>query len=244
MIPETRSMNNRLNRHVRPGFVGRILGPVIVELIGAPWVVFPFLIGFTGLMLNWALAPSTFGGVFSYAGYGGLAVSFVTLVMQVLHRGGSLVEQQKLAKQQAELNSLQRELDVLDDRLVRDEDVRTQQCLRDIRQLYTNLRPSTNDAEGDTEGHVGLAEIEKLFRACVKQLSHTYDLWNAAQTMKGESRREAERDRERLLGEVFAAAEQLGAVVKQFHLRKGSENREELSRLTDQLNRQMENMSR
>lgn len=213
---------------------------VLLDLFGSPWVILPALAGFTGLILGWATSPGWFSGMCHMGGFISLLLGGGIFATRLALSGGSLVKRQKQYEHEESLKVLTEELDALDKNLVRDRDSRTQNCLREIRHLYENLQVDVREGKIASHNYAILTTIEDLFRACVSQLKQTFDLWEAARKMTGEPKTKTEEAREKLLQEVLQAADQLGIAVKQFHMKRGSRNRQDLSRLTDQLNTQID----
>ena len=156
---------------------------VLIDLFAAPAAVIPAAIGASMMILGWAFdggAILGFGGFMALlAGIGVGATRFFLFKDEIIDKAFNALD----TLQEEEKN---RELDILDTKLTRDRDPRTQAALRDMRALYSSfheqVRGSTIKADGIT-----IDGVETLFNECVSHLGETLILNNTDRSMSSEA---------------------------------------------------------
>lgn len=214
-----------------------IRNKVLWDLVLSPLTIMPVVAGLgAGLWsatmggpawLNVAAAVSVLGGI----GLLGLRSVFST---------------DRLAKQAyAELHAEQRErqekeLDRLRSRLRSDKDPRTQTYLRDLRGLYESFLEDVDDGTLSRSAGIVLDDVDKLFRAAVKHLEHSYDLWKTSSRLSGDAEQKLMAEREQVIQEVKQTIEHLSTSIEQFHYFRVDENESELDKLRSELDQTMQ----
>jgi hypothetical protein len=203
---------------------------VLLDLFGSPLTLFPLAAGAACLVLSWAIGGNSmlnFAGI--CGGLGGLA-TFATRLTGYK----ALLTKQRQYEHEEKIKHKKQELDLLDSKLTKDMDPRTQNCLREIRHLYQSLE---EDIKGDVSksGYQILETIEDLFHACVEQLEHSYELHETAKHLSGGNKKKVKKERERVVEEVVEATAHLGEFVQEFRVLKSKRNKKDLSSLRKKL---------
>ncbi len=199
---------------------------VFLDLLSSPWTIIPTALCWSLLMVAWALGNG--GALLSFLGIGGLVAGLGAMATRWILQGdeihkGAFEELQKEAFQkQAET------LDELDRRLRRDEDPRTENTLRELRDVYESFKTDTSWAE-DLDTRVSfeiVTRVERLFKECVNSLRRSLELWETAEKMRTEEiRSNVLESRGALLEEISRSLERLKKTVDSVHvlrLEKGS----------------------
>ncbi len=143
------------------------------------------------------------------------------------------------------LNAQQREaqeasLDALGQQLRNDQDPRTQSYLRNLRELYGSFQADIEQGKIASSARAVLGKVDKLFRAAVKHLEHSYHLWETAGRMSGDAKKSLLDERDHVIQEVQATIEHLGKSIEQFHSFRVNENKSELAKLREELEATMQ----
>jgi hypothetical protein len=216
---------------------------ILLALIASPVTLLPFAAGVTGLIITW---------VFSLGGVG----LFFSLVFVLLAAGtlltrlatGSLSEISKKALAEIQEEIKQRHdkyLDELYQRLLDDDDPRTDTALADLRTLMESFQQHdwADSKSFNTQSTLDiLAGIEELFNGCVSSLEKTLELYYAAKKLRTPSARKPLMERrETIIKEVNASVSQLGQILAQVQqLGVDDDNAAQLSRLRQDLNENLE----
>jgi hypothetical protein len=205
---------------------------VLLDIFAAPSTLLPIAGGLTALMASWATggdALLTFAGIAGVlAGAGVLASRLILGLDKITQQAYDyLVDRQRHEQEDA--------LERLDEQLVQDRDPRTQNCLRELRHLYSRLNEKVDSGRITPAAYDVVEGVDKLFGMCVSQLEHSLELWETAKTMRGPARDSMLSQRDQLVREVCESVIHLGNTVDQFHLVTTKKNREDLARLRNEL---------
>lgn len=209
---------------------------VLLDIFATPGTLLPIAGGLTALMASWATGGQpilSFAGVAGVLTGLGVFASRMVLGLEKITQNAydHVVDQQRRAQQES--------LEKLHERLVSDQDPRTQNCLRDLRHLYSRLKEKA-DKDRVTPAAYGVIEgVDKLFKSCIRQLDHSADLWETARGLKGPSRQALLRQRDDVVTEVCDAVTHLGETVERFHAMTAGENRTNLSQMRRELDESM-----
>ena len=210
---------------------------VLLDIFAAPSTLIPIAGGLTALMASWATngsATLNFAGIAGVLAGVGIFASRLILGLDKLTQDAYdfFVERQRADHESA--------LERLDDRLVKDRDSRTQNCLRELRHLYSQLNSKVESGRITPAAYDVIEGVDKMFNVCVKHLEHTLKLHDTARTMRGPAREKILEQREELIEEVCESVIHLGNTVEQFHLVTTKKNRDDLSRLRAELDESLE----
>ena len=210
---------------------------VLLDIFAAPSTLLPIAGGLTVLMASWASGGSVtlnFAGIAGVLGGFGILASRLILGLDKLTQDAYdfIVDRQRSDQEAA--------LERLDDQLVKDRDSRTQNCLRELRHLYSRLKTKVDSGRITPGAYDVIEGIDNMFRACVKQLGHSLELWETAKTMRGPARETILQQRNELVEEICATVVHLGNTVEQFHLVTTQKNRDDLARLRSELDESLE----
>ena len=191
---------------------------VLLDLFAAPSTVLPAAFGITGLLAGWALSSATIAmiGILGVvAGVGMLATRLIFGLDKITNRAyQTLVEKEE--------ERIHADLDALDQDLTKDGDPRTQESLRELRQLYDEFHKDIRD--GKTSGPTGhvVEKVEQVFQACIEQLKRSYEMYTSSHSMLRRARQLREDERDEVIMEVRKTVTHLGKVINEFHsMQKG-----------------------
>lgn len=210
---------------------------VLLDIFASPGTLIPIAGGVTALLASWAIGGDAtmlnFAGVAGILGGVGVFASRLILGLEkITHDAYDHVMQQQRESQEAAIEHLHQ-------RLVADNDPRTQACLEDLRELYTRLNEKVEKG-GVTPAAFGVIEgVDKLFHSCINQLGHAADLWETARSLNGPARQSLLRQRDEVVTEVFDAVVHIGETVERFHAMLLDENRSQLNHLRRELDESM-----
>jgi hypothetical protein len=205
---------------------------VLLDLFVSPWTVLPVVGGLSAWMLSWAVDGNSLLNLTGLAGVlggaGMLATRIIFGLENITQNAFTYLHEQKRAEQEAAL-------DTLDQRLSLDRDDRTQESLRELRQIYRIFQEKGQQGKITGSSHQLLDRVERLFRACVQRLEQSYELWKSAQALSGEARRALLAERDEIVDEVVVTVRHLGKSVEQFYTLHDQESESELATLRDEL---------
>ncbi len=209
---------------------------VWLDIFAAPGVLLPLAGGLTALIASWAVGGNpalNFGGIAGILGGVGIMASRLILKLDRITQEAYdyFVQKQRSQQEQA--------LEKLEQRLLLDQDSRTQTSLRTLRHLYGRLKEKVDSGTVTPAAYGVIEGVDKLFQSCVKQLESSADLWETAQNMRGSARKAMLEQREQLVQEVTEAVEHLGQTVERFHELETGRHRSELGRLRRELDESM-----
>ena len=210
---------------------------VLSDIFGAPSTLLPAVGGLSLVILSWALelgTLATFAGILGVlAGGGILATRLIFGLEDITQQAYEYELQQKQEQRESEL-------DQLDAKLTQDRDSRTQTTLRQLRELYASFLEDVKERKAASNASEVVETVESLFEACVKQLQHSHDLWEASKKVSGQSKDGLRDEREKVILEVVETVGSLSSTIEQFHNFQTRKNNSELARLRDELGRSLE----
>lgn len=210
---------------------------VYLDIFAAPGTLLPVAAGATALMGSWAVGgnpTATFAGIAAMLlGAGICATRLILGLESITERAYEHSLEKKRKAQEAALEHLRQ-------RLLTDNDPRTQNCLSELRLLYSRLRDRIDQGTVNSAAYDVIDGVDQLFRTCINQLEHSVDLWETANTMRGPARKNMLEQRNELVEEICDTVVHLGSTVEKFHAVTTNKNRSELSRLRNELDRSIE----
>jgi hypothetical protein len=112
--------------------------------------------------------------------------------------------------------------------------------LRTLRQLDREFHDDLEQGRVSTLARTALGDVDNLFQAAVKYLENSYRLWEMANRLSGDARREMLDDRDRIVQEVHGSVEQLTKTVEQFRSFRATEDETEFAKLRQELDETMQ----
>ena len=205
---------------------------VLLDLFASPTTLFPVAGGLTLLMASWAMGGN---GLFNFAGVaailGGLGLFATRLIFgleQITDRAYQYVVQQQQVGQEEALEQLHKKLEG-------DQDPRTQECLRQLRQLYANLKQDIRDGKLAASSHAVLEGVHRLFQVCVDYLGQSHQLWETSRRLAGNAREGTLERREEIVQEIEDSVKHLGEMIARLHSVGGRRKKSELAQLRAEL---------
>lgn len=210
---------------------------VLWDLVLSPLTILPVVVGVGAALWSAAMGGPTWLSVAAGAStLGGLGILGLRSVFST---EGLTTE--AYAELHAEQRGQQKKkLDRLRSRLRSDKDPRTQTYLRDLRGLFESFLEDVDDGTLSRSAGIVLDDVDKLFRAAVKHLEHSYDLWKTASRLSGDAEEKLMSEREQVIQEVKETIEHLSTSIEQFHAFRVDENETELEKLRNELDQTME----
>ncbi len=222
----------------------QILKTRLIEKLGSPWVLAPFMFGVASLTaawtFDWKLAGlAAFAGLFGIVSAGGIFLTRLLLSGQEeTVRIIQDLEAEKLKEKDAELDRLEQHL------IASDEDPRPEEALRDLRTLAEDFKRSGANRSLSAsplmvEIHSDLAE---LFAHCVYQLKQSIALWESASQLNSPAaRKPILEQRESIIAEIQRSVRKLsGNLVELKKLESGGDDSiEELKRKREEMDQKL-----
>lgn len=207
---------------------------VLLDLFVSPWVIVPMVGGLSAWMLSWGMDGSTTLNMIGLAGVlAGIGIQASRLIFGIedlTKKAHTYVtEQEKLEQEQ--------KLDQLMVRLKKDEDPRSEECLKRLRTLHASL------ALEPPQGHTATMfreKVDKLFLAAVRQLERSLELWEKSRRLPGNTSRLLLTERKKAIDEVVLTVNHLSRTVEQYHAFQLKDSDDELAKLREELDRTIE----
>lgn len=209
---------------------------VLLDLFASPGTLLPIVGGFSSLILSWAVGGAS---LLNFLGIAGILGGLGALVTRLIFRLQAIANDAYEYVHSQELQRQEQALDELDRKLTRDGDSRTQGSLRKLRDLYETFVEDVKSGKvaGNTQN---ICEtVEELFRACVAQFEHSYQLWMTAKKLSGDAKQRILQEREEVVQEVIETFRHLEGTVGQFHCFTTKTHRGDLTRLREELDEAM-----
>ena len=194
----------------------QIKNKAIMDLIASPISLGP-MVG--GLTLSLAcLTVGSFAGVFTGlisfgVGVGILFTRFLFGLESIMQKAYEDIERQNKDIERQKEKTFNDTLDKLDKLLCRDKDPRPENCLRELRVLYGELKEEFKIKPSTAEI---VSNFEQLFNACVKRLQETNQLWEQHKDLSGAARRQSVDKREKIVLEVERMTQEIAGDIRQF----------------------------
>ena len=209
---------------------------VLLDLFASPSTLLPTVGGLSVLILSWAIdgpaAMNMVGLAGILGGMGWFATRLILGLKEITSEAYEFVQAQQRQKQEEAL-------DDLDGRLRRDRDPRTQQCLRQLRDLYGRFVEDVKSGKINRSTHEIVEIVEELFRTSVTQLELSYKLWQTARKLTGDAKEKVIQQREEAVAEVDDTIRHLGTTIEQFFSFTRKKNKDNLGRLRNELDEAM-----
>lgn len=206
----------------------------LLGLLVSPVTFYPFLIGATiflgGVATGFPFA--VFGGVVAILAGAGIFVQRL-LIGSTKHAEAAWEEIQKEIEEARE-----RLLDDLAEKLLTDDDARTEHLLGDLRLLQKTFHGGKLTNSLNTVSSYDITSgVDELFRACITLLEKSFSLWETAHRITTKIAREAMlQEREEVLGKVRISIEDLGALISAVNaLEMGHGETSQLERIRKEL---------
>lgn len=210
---------------------------VYLDVFASPGTLLPIAGGLTAWIASWAIggnAAMNFAGVAGVlTGVGVLATRLILQLDKITQKAYEHTLEKQRHEQEAALEHLR-------ERLVRDRDPRTQNCLEELRLLYARLKEKVDKGHVNAAAFGVIEGVDRIFHTCIAQLEHSVELWETAKQMRGSARDELLQQREQLVLEICETVDHLGKSVEKFHAVTTNKNRSELARLRSELDQSMQ----
>ena len=175
----------------------RLTGQILFELLVTPFTVIPTALGVGFGLLSFIIPPLS---LFAFIGIG---CGFAAMVANVAMNSGDVSKRAAKRLEQDDRRRREQRLDELDRRLVADRDPRSQQHLRDLRQMYFSFLDDLKAGKiKATVSQQILDRIDEIFETCVSSLNHAYNLWEQSRKMSDTIRTKVEENRNKILEDV------------------------------------------
>ena len=202
---------------------------VLLDLFVSPWTIVPIVGGLSAWLLSWGIDGNATLNLIGLAGVmAGVGIQATRLIFGIEELTEKayayLTEQEKAAQDQrlAELST----------RLENDGDPRSEECLRRLRRLYDSLD------SGAPKGATAIMfrdKVEELFRAAVRQLERSLELWERSQQLPGNVGSLLLKERRKAIDEVVLTVNHVTRTVEQYHAFQMKESDHELAKLREEL---------
>lgn len=207
---------------------------VLLDLATKPIVLVPFLIGASSLIVLWAfsIASAIWSTISALSFLGSLGLFLTTFIL-----GDETISKKALQRLKEEEERTQNEeLDRLDKQLGKDKDTKTQQMLRDIRQMVPKFKDENLIDNIESSLMVDIvAGVEELFDSSVKSIRKAIELQKTAKEIESKVARAKILDRrDRIVGDINKNVEQMGSMLADIQAMDMNDETN-MSKLRDQL---------
>ncbi|TWT94816.1 hypothetical protein Pla108_36670 [Botrimarina colliarenosi] len=208
---------------------------VLLDLFVSPWTLLPTVTGLSAWMLSWAAGGNM---TLNLIGLAGVVIGAGIQATRLIFGVEELTEQAygyQEEKKRADRNS---HLDQLAERLARDDDNRTEECLRRLRALHGLFE------QDPPKGAAAIAirdNVQRLFEASVRHLEHSYDLWEKARRLPVGTGGPLLEQRRAAIDEVVLTVNHLTRTVERYNALQADDGGDhELSQLRKELDATIE----
>ncbi len=215
---------------------------VLQSLFVSPWSLIPVVLGLSLLIISWGFGSTmdltAFVGICGLlGGVGAVATRWILSLDDISKRALKEIQDEAAFEREAALDELDRQLR-------QDEDERTEESLRALRELYGAFRKDTGwaDGLGSKVAFEMATKVERLFQGCLDSLRRSLDLWRRAENMRTTKARDTILgNREKLIVEVEKSIEQLERTVDGVQaLAVNRDGSEDLARIRRELDESLE----
>lgn len=207
---------------------------VLLDLSTKPLIIVPFLIGASALIAIWtfSITSAVLQTIAALALLGSLGLFLTTFFLGDESIAKNAIHRLKVEEEKRE----EKELDDLDAQLVKDRDSRTQQMLRDLRELASKFKD--RNLIGDIEANLLfdiVSGVHELFDNSVKMLHRTLELHRTAIELgSNRAKHKIVERREEILTDISKNIEQIGDILAEIQS-MDSENSSDTSKLRTRL---------
>ena len=205
---------------------------VYLDLFASPYNLLPIAGGITALMGSWAVGGDP---TWTMVGIGGVLTGIGVTASRLIWGLESLTEKAYGYQIDKKQKDHERRLDELDAKLTRDQDPRTQGCLRELRVLQASLQKAGEKGNINTSSYEIMEGVGKVVEQCVRQLEHSHSLWETARRMRGPARESMMGQRDEIIEDVVSTVVDVGKMVDNYLLNESQRNKSELSKVRQEL---------
>lgn len=210
---------------------------VYLDLFASPYNLIPLAGGITALMGSWAIG---FDPTWTMIGVGGVLTGIGVTASRLIWGLESLTEKAYGYQIDKKQKDYERRLDELDEKLTKDRDPRTQGCLRELRLLNDSLEKAVAKGKIATSSYEIMDRVGSVVDQCVKQLEHSFSLWETAHQMRGPARESMMEQRDDIIQDVVDTVVDVGAMVDKYLLNESQRNKSELGKVRQELDESIE----
>jgi hypothetical protein len=218
---------------------------VMVDILGSPLVLMPFMVGSAAFASFFALGlkgSAAVGAVLiGLAGTLGAAGTFITKF--ILGKDDRVKQLVEASRSKAKLDK-RKALEHFHHRLTMDGDERTETAMQDLRSLRQAFRQLDKIAPDLNRAMIEDIQqrSEELFQQCVSSLEKTLQLWKTAESLASETaRKPILEQREKLVGDVVQTVEHMSRTLASVQgITSRSDGDARLQRLRGELDQSLE----
>ena len=204
---------------------------VLLDLVISPLTLIPIVGGLTSALAGFAIGSAGWlvGGLIACMVGTGLLLQKIFLNFEGLVQmaGNDLIK--------AREESLESELDELEEKLGKDRDKSPEDCLRELRALRQHVREGSGYLAGEVAN-----DFERVFHACIDKIKETYLLWKSSRSVTGDSRKALMEQRKKIVVEIQKTTVGLVDLIKQHKTLQTQRSSSELDQLHTEFQKTME----
>lgn len=220
----------------------RFRNKILRKLLLSPWTILPTMFGASALIS--AVLQGKPASIGAFLGICALLGAIGSLATRWIFGLDKMAAESLREMQIAASRAQEQSLDRLEQRLLRDGDERTENSLRELRELYRVFKDDrawTKNLTTNTALEIA-GKVDDIFEGCQGSLRRSVELWESASRMRMQETRDTLlRKRERLLNEVNESVRQLAKTVDGVEtLSLDKDNSEHLARLRRELDESLD----
>jgi hypothetical protein len=205
---------------------------VYLDLFAAPSTLLPLVGGATALIGSWAIGGQE---LMTFAGIAGILSGIGIFATRIIFGLEKITKDAFEYSRLKEHEKLKATLQDLYDRLVADDDPRTEKLLVRLCNVYNKINMDTSQRRIPSSAGDVVDSIHQMFHVCVDYLNHSHQLWEQSTKMHGESLKVLKDQRQELIEEVEKSVTFLENTIGQLNVLPSTRTRQSLSQMRAEL---------
>lgn len=205
---------------------------VYLDLFAAPSTLLPLVGGATALIGSWAMGGQE---LLTFAGIAGILSGIGIFASRIIFGLDKITKDAYEYTRLKEHEKLKATLQQLYDRLVADQDPRTEKLLVRLCNIYNKINMDVHQRRIPSTAADVVDSIHQMFHVCVDYLNQSHQIWEQSARLRGESLAALERQREELIQEVDKSVTFLEGKIGQLTAISNHRSKQNLSEMRAEL---------
>ena len=205
---------------------------VYLDLFAAPSTLLPLVGGVTALIGSWAMGGQE---LLTFAGIAGILSGIGIFTTRIIFGLERITKDAFEYTRLKEHEKLKETLQDLYDRLVSDDDPRTEKLLVRLCNVYNKINMDVSQRRIPTSAGDVVDSIHQMFHVCVDYLNQSHQLWEQSGKLHGDALNALDHQRQELIQEVEKSVTFLENTIGQLSVLSNSRTRQSLSQMRAEL---------